>query len=83
VDRLVAAGHAERAADPDDRRKVVVRAGATPPALQDLLADVRGGIGEYVTSLEPAQVAVLEGYWRAAATSYSDAVAGLAGPPRQ
>jgi hypothetical protein len=83
VDRLVAAGHAERAADPGDRRKVVVRAGATPPALQDLLADVRGGIGEYVTSLEPAQVAVLEGYWRAAATSYSDAVAGLAGPPRQ
>ena len=79
VDRLVAAGHVERAADPDDRRKVIVRATATPPGLMELLAGVRGGIGEYVGTLDPAQLAVLEGYWRAAGRSYADAVTELAG----
>jgi hypothetical protein len=78
VDRLVAAGYAQRAADPHDRRKVAGAATATPPGLMALLAGVRGGIAEYVGTLDEAQLAVLEGYWRAAGKGYADAVTEVA-----
>ena len=83
VDRLVAAGYAERGADPHDRRKITVRVTAAPPGLSKLLAGVRGSIGDYVATLDEAQVAVLVGYWRAAGMGYADAVTELAEGPRQ
>jgi hypothetical protein len=83
VDRLVAAGYAERAADPHDRRKVTVEATATPPGLTTLLAGVRGGIAEYVGTLDEAQLAVLAGYWRVAGRGYADAVTEVAARKEQ
>ena len=83
VDRLVAAGYAERGADPHDRRKVTVRAVAAPPGLMELLAGVRGSIGDYVSTLDEAQLAVLMGYWSAAGKGYADAVTELAGRATQ
>jgi DNA-binding MarR family transcriptional regulator len=83
VDRLVAAGYAERGADPHDRRKVTVRATAAPPDLMKLLAGVRGSVGDYVATLDDEQLAVLVGYWRAAGKGYARAVTELADGTRQ
>ncbi|AGZ38985.1 MarR family winged helix-turn-helix transcriptional regulator [Actinoplanes friuliensis] len=71
VDRLVAAGYAERAADPHDRRKVTVTATMTPEDLAELLDGVRGSIAGYVSTLDEAQRDVLVGYWQAAGQGYA------------
>ena len=78
VDRLIAAGYAERAGNTSDRRKVTVTATAVPPELDDLLAGVRASVGSYVGGLDDSQRAVLQGYWQAAANGYGDALTGLA-----
>jgi MarR family protein len=78
VDRLVAAGHVERSADPADRRKVTVSALASPADFDHLLGEVRAGIGAYVSGLDERQAATLFGYFRAASAAYAEAVTGLA-----
>nr|WP_281360151.1 MarR family transcriptional regulator [Isoptericola halotolerans] len=75
VDRLIAAGIAERAADPDDRRRILVRhTGLLPDGLLDLLARVQEPIGAAVAGLTDAQREGLEVYLRAATEAYRGAL---------
>ncbi|WP_169847010.1 MarR family winged helix-turn-helix transcriptional regulator [Rhodococcus rhodnii] len=74
VDRLVAAGIAERRVDPTDRRRTVVaHTGHLPDGLAELLDRVRGPIGEAVASLTEEQQEGLVAYFRAAMEAYTAA----------
>ncbi|WP_277212396.1 MarR family winged helix-turn-helix transcriptional regulator [Isoptericola croceus] len=75
VDRLIDAGIAERAADPDDRRRTLVRhTGLLPDGLLDLLGRVQEPIGRAVAGLTDAQREGLEVYLHAATAAYRDAL---------
>ena len=73
IDRLVAAGIAERAADPDDRRKgVVAHTGWIPPEVVEMLTAVRARIERTVEELSPEQRQGLQTYFSSAAVAYRD-----------
>lgn len=74
VDRLVAAGIAERVVDPADRRRTVItHTGYLPEGLSELLDQVRGPIGEAVAALNDDQRNGLLVYFQAAADAYAAA----------
>lgn len=73
IDRLVEAGIAERTADTDDRRRVVVaHTGHLPGELTELLMAVRGPIAETVASLSTEQREGLLTYFRRATEIYGN-----------
>ena len=75
IDRLVAAGHARRVADPEDRRRVLVaHSGETPAELTRILALVREPIGELIGSFSPDQLSALGRYFDGADRAYRQAL---------
>ncbi len=83
VDRLIAAGIAERTTDPTDRRRAPVRhTGVMPPGLTELLARVQGPIGQAIAGMTEEQLAGVSRYFGAATTAYADAARELAGESR-
>ncbi|ONM46255.1 MarR family winged helix-turn-helix transcriptional regulator [Nocardia donostiensis] len=78
VDRLIAAGLAERVADESDRRRVLVRhTGRQPDGLEALLAGVQAPIGALIAGLDPTQRAGLAAYFDGAADAYRQAAIGI------
>lgn len=74
VDRLIAAGIAERVTDRDDRRRTVItHTGHLPEGLRELLEQVRGPIAETVASLSAEQREGLARYFRQATETYTSA----------
>jgi len=74
VDRLIAAGIAERVPDSHDRRRTIVRhTGALPAELTALLQEVRAPIANAVADLSEEQRAGLAAYFRAATEAYQRA----------
>lgn len=75
VDRLVAAGIAERAIDPDDRRRgVVAHTGRIPAEVVELLSAVRQPIGDAIDSMTAEQREGLLAYFDSATNAYRGAV---------
>ena len=75
IDRLVAAGIAERTVDSDDRRRgVVAHTGYVPEDVVRLFSAVREPIGEAIGSLSPEQREGLVKYFVSATDSYRDAL---------
>ncbi|MFI1241032.1 MarR family winged helix-turn-helix transcriptional regulator [Nocardia salmonicida] len=77
VDRLEQAGYVRRAADPGDRRKVIVEPIDQPAELDKVLAPARRRIGEIIASYTPQQREVLFDYFERAAVAYQESVADL------
>ncbi|WP_232052037.1 MarR family winged helix-turn-helix transcriptional regulator [Nocardia cyriacigeorgica] len=74
VDRLIAAGLADRVADEADRRRVLVRhTGRQPEGLADLLAAVQAPIAAVISGLDATQRAGLATYFDGAADAYRQA----------
>ncbi len=73
IDRLEAAGYVRRAADPGDRRKVIVEPIAQPADLGRVLAPVRQSIGEIIGGYTPEQREVLFDYFARAAEAFQQA----------
>ncbi|MFB7718023.1 MarR family winged helix-turn-helix transcriptional regulator [Nocardia sp. NPDC056100] len=73
IDRLEAAGYVRRAADPGDRRKVIVEPVGQPAELDRVLAPVRRAIGEIIGDYPADQRAVLFDYFERAAAAYQRA----------
>ncbi|MFI5983648.1 MarR family winged helix-turn-helix transcriptional regulator [Streptomyces sp. NPDC051555] len=71
IDRLERAGYARRAADPADRRRVIVE--AVPDALdriEDAVGPARRRIAEVIDSYSPEQQALLFDYFARAAPAF-------------
>jgi DNA-binding MarR family transcriptional regulator len=79
VDRLEAAGYVRRAADPGDRRKVIVEPVGRPARLDEVLAPAREKIGEILGGYTAEQREVLFDYFTRAAQAYQDAAERLPG----
>lgn len=78
IDRLEAAGHVRRVADPGDRRRVLVaHSGSVPPELTRILATVREPIGELIGSFSAEQREALQRYFAGAGRTYQDALEDL------
>ncbi|MFI8822861.1 MarR family winged helix-turn-helix transcriptional regulator [Streptomyces sp. NPDC053431] len=77
VDRLEKAGYVQRAADPHDRRKVIVEPVARPDDLDRALAPARRRIAEILGGYPPEQLAVLFDYFDRAAEAYREAAEEL------
>lgn len=74
IDRLIAAGVAERVTDLADRRRTVItHTGYLPEGLSELLDQVRVPIGEAVAALNEDQREGLLIYFQAAADAYAAA----------
>jgi len=74
VDRLIAAGVAERVPDSHDRRRTIVRhTGVLPAKLTALLQEVRGPIASAVADLSEEQREGLAAYFGAATEVYQRA----------
>ncbi|MEV5974814.1 MarR family transcriptional regulator [Streptomyces sp. NPDC051921] len=67
VDRLEKAGYVHRAADPHDRRKVIVEPVGRPDELDRVLAPAGRRIAELLGGYPPEQLAVLFDYFGRAA----------------
>ncbi|WP_114853944.1 MarR family winged helix-turn-helix transcriptional regulator [Brachybacterium sp. YJGR34] len=75
VDRLIAAGIAERTADPSDRRRTLVRhTGHMPDGLLEFFESAREPIGAAIAGLSDTQREGLEAYLLAATEAYGEAV---------
>ena len=71
IDRLIAAGIAERTRDEGDRRRVMVaHSGHLPDAVRSRLEQVRAPIVQVVSGLSDEQRQGLMEYFRAATTAY-------------
>ncbi|MFB0616224.1 MarR family winged helix-turn-helix transcriptional regulator [Streptomyces sp. AGS-58] len=73
IDRLEQAGYARRAADPGDRRKVVVRPVGEPAGLDLAMAPARRRIGEILADYTSEQLTVLFDYFTRATEAYQAA----------
>jgi DNA-binding MarR family transcriptional regulator len=73
VDRLEAAGYVRRAADPGDRRKVIVEPIGAPARLDRVLAPARQAVGEIISGYTEEQREVLFDYFARAAQAYRQA----------
>ncbi|MEQ0564758.1 MarR family transcriptional regulator [Amycolatopsis sp. NEAU-NG30] len=74
IDRLERAGYVRRAADPADRRKVLVE--PVPDALagvEDIVGPARGRIAEVLGAYSPEQQELLFDYFARAAPAYRQA----------
>ncbi|MRH90875.1 MarR family transcriptional regulator [Nocardia sp. SYP-A9097] len=78
IDRLEAAGYVRRAADPGDRRKVIVEPVGRPADLDKVLAPARRAIGEILSEYPADQRAVLFEYFERAAAAYQRAAEEIA-----
>lgn len=71
IDRLERAGYVRRAADPPDRRRVMVEASAdTFPEIEDVVAPARRRIAEVLDRYTPEQRELLFDYFTQAAPAY-------------
>jgi DNA-binding MarR family transcriptional regulator len=77
VDRLEKAGYVRRAADPHDRRKVIVEPLDRPAGLDGALDPARRRIGEILGGYTPEQLSVLFDYFTRAAEAYREAAEEL------
>ncbi|WP_205315604.1 MarR family winged helix-turn-helix transcriptional regulator [Nonomuraea lactucae] len=82
IDRLERGGHVRRAADPADRRKVIVESAGRPEGLDTVLAGTRRRIGELLQSFSAEELAVLFDYFGRAATAYQEATDELVSQTR-
>lgn len=73
VDRLEKAGYVRRAADPHDRRKVIVEPVGRPADLDRVLDPARRRIGEILGGYTPEQLTVLFDYFARAAEAHREA----------
>ncbi|WP_328523071.1 MarR family winged helix-turn-helix transcriptional regulator [Kribbella sp. NBC_00359] len=74
VDRLERLGYVSRSADPQDRRRTIVRLGKTQPArLYETLEVVRSLVGNAFEGLSPADLEVLERHFTKARDGYQTA----------
>ncbi|MFE3542595.1 MarR family winged helix-turn-helix transcriptional regulator [Nocardia sp. NPDC059177] len=78
VDRLERAGYVRRAADPGDRRKVIVEPVDQPADLDAVLAPARRRIADIVASYTPEQRALLFDYFHRAAEAFQQSVDDIA-----
>ncbi|MEU0545325.1 MarR family transcriptional regulator [Nocardia sp. NPDC005978] len=77
IDRLEAAGHVRRTADPGDRRKVIVEPIDKPADLDAVLAPARSRLADIVAGYTAEQRAVLFDYFDRAAEAFQESVADL------
>ncbi len=77
IDRLEAAGCVRRAADPGDRRKVIVEPVGQPAELERVLAPARRAIGEIMAGYTPEQRELLFDYFGRAAAAFEQAAAAI------
>lgn len=81
VDRLIAAGVAERRPSPDDRRQVLIHStGRLPDGLEATIDNVREPIGQALSRLTPEQLEGVEIYLTAAAEAYAEGAQNLPAP---
>ncbi|MFD0345341.1 MarR family winged helix-turn-helix transcriptional regulator [Kitasatospora aburaviensis] len=73
IDRLEQAGYVRRAADPGDRRKVIVEPIGEPADLDRVMAPARQRIGELLGGYSPEQLEVLFDYFARATDAYQEA----------
>lgn len=73
IDRLERAGYVRRAADPGDRRKVMVEPIAQPADLDEVLTPARRKIGDIIGSYTPEQREFLFDYFARAADAFQQA----------
>lgn len=78
IDRLEQAGYVRRAADPGDRRKVIVEPVDQPVDLDKVLTPARRKIGEIVGSYTPEQRELLIDYFDRAADAFQQSVEEIA-----
>lgn len=79
IDRLEAAGYVRRAADPGDRRKVIVEPIGKPAQLDRVMAPARERIGEILAGYSAEQLEVLFDYFSRAERAYREAADQLPG----
>ena len=72
IDRLEEAGYVRRAADPDDRRKVIVEPVGRPAELDEVLTPARERIAKILRDYSPEEQRVLFDYFRRAADAYQE-----------
>nr|WP_142214909.1 MarR family transcriptional regulator [Streptomyces sp. SLBN-118] len=77
IDRLERAGYVRRAADPGDRRKVIVEPVSSPADLDRVMAPARQKIGEILGGYSPEQLDALFDYFARAAEAYREAAEQL------
>ncbi|MGW2180396.1 MarR family winged helix-turn-helix transcriptional regulator [Streptomyces sp. NPDC001732] len=70
IDRLEQGGYVRRAADPTDRRKVIVEPIGRPAGLDEVMAPAREQIAEILRDYTPEQLKVLFDYFNRAADAY-------------
>jgi len=80
IDRLETAGYVRRAADPGDRRKVIVEPVGRPAGLDEVMAPARRRIGDILGGYSDAQLETLFDYFTRATEAYQDAGEQLLGP---
>ncbi|WP_218003878.1 MarR family winged helix-turn-helix transcriptional regulator [Nocardia pneumoniae] len=73
IDRLEQAGYVRRAADPGDRRKVIVEPIDRPADLDRALTPARRKIGNIIAGYTPEQRELLFDYFARAADAYQQA----------
>ncbi|WP_307817788.1 MarR family winged helix-turn-helix transcriptional regulator [Nocardia acididurans] len=71
IDRLEQAGYVRRAADPGDRRKVIVEPVNQPSDIDRVLAPARKRLGEIIVGYAPEQRDVLFDYFARAAEAFA------------
>ena len=78
IDRLEAAGYAQRVSDAADRRRVLVaHTERTPERLAEVLDMVRDPIGAVISALTPSQLEGLAQYFVGAGEAYRKAAVDL------
>lgn len=77
IDRLEQAGYVRRAADPLDRRKVIVEPIGKPAGLDEVMAPAREEIAEIIRGYTPDQQKALFDYFGRAADAYRRAAGQL------
>jgi DNA-binding MarR family transcriptional regulator len=70
IDRLEQAGYVRRAAEPQDRRKVIVEPVGQPADLDEVMAPARKQIAEILRGYSPDQLKVLFDYFNRAADTF-------------
>lgn len=79
IDRLEQAGYVRRAADPTDRRKVIVEPIGQPAELDEVMAPAREQIAQILRGYTPDQLKVLFDYFHRAADAYQHTAEQLRG----
>lgn len=80
IDRLEKAGYVQRAADPGDRRKVIVEPVAKPVDLDRVLTPARRKIGEIIEGYTAEQRELLFDYFDRAADAFQESAKKIGAP---